>query len=147
MSCLLWFKITCRFFSQKRPFYVEPLLFGEHTIDLRWNLKRHIKERALKKTTKCAYLWRCSSSDSREMRRIVEKCWRSENLAFDNLWWPGLWPDLRNDWSRFVLIFDAFSNASYRVYPHGPVAVLNVWNSNTPGPARLAPNTGPALAK
>ena len=56
------------------------------------------------------------------MRQFVEECWNRPNLTFGDLWWPDLWPDLKNDWSSFVMIFDALSNAVYRVSLRGPGA-------------------------
>ena len=42
------------------------------------------------------------------------------------------------------MIFDALSNAAYRVSLHGPGAELERGCSNTPNPARSAPSTVPA---
>ena len=59
---------------------------------------------------------------------------------------------LKNDRSSFVMIFDALSNAAYRVSLRGPGAELDGGvqtspaggRSNTHRPARSAPNTAPA---
>ena len=53
-----------------------------------------------------------------------KKCWNRPNLTFDDLWLPGLWPDLKKVRSSFVTIFDALSNAAYRVSLRGPGAEL-----------------------
>ena len=36
-----------------------------------------------------------------------------EQFDFDDLWWPDLWPDLKNDRSTFVTILDELSNAAW----------------------------------
>ena len=41
-----------------------------------------------------------------------------------DLWWPDLWPDLKNDQDSFVMIFDGLSNAAYRMSLRGPGAEL-----------------------
>ena len=37
-----------------------------------------------------------------------------KKAKFD-LWWPDIWPDLRNDWNIFVMILYTLSNAAYWV--------------------------------
>ena len=34
-----------------------------------------------------------------------------EHFNFDDLWWRDIWPDLKNDWSTFLVILDELSNA------------------------------------
>ena len=81
------------------------------------------------------------------MRQFVEKCWNRPNLTFGDLWWPDLWPDLKNDRRSFFMFFDALSNAVYRVSLHGPWAELDGGVQTPPGPARSAPSSGPARVK
>ena len=45
-------------------------------------------------------------------------------LAFNDLWWPDLWPDQKSDRRDFFLIFGALSNAAYPVSLRGPGAEL-----------------------
>ena len=45
-------------------------------------------------------------------------------LTFNDLWWPDLWHDQKNDRSDFFLIFDALSNATCPVSLRGPGAEL-----------------------
>ena len=47
--------------------------------------------------------------------RIVEMVENREHFDFDDLWWPDLWHDLKNDRSTFLLILDELSNAAYRM--------------------------------
>ena len=92
---------------------------------------------------------RYSSSGSRVIYRCIEQCCNRPNLTFGDLWWPDLWPDLKNDTSSFFMIFDALSNAVYRVSLHGRWAELDGGGVQTPppGPARSAPSSGPARVK
>ena len=74
------------------------------------------------------------------MRQFVEKCWNRPNLTFGDLWWPDLWPDLKNDRSSFVMIFDALSNAAYRVSLRGPGAEIEGGVLNNPPPQQVVEN-------
>ena len=47
--------------------------------------------------------------------RIVEMVENREHFDFDDLWWPDLWPDLKNDRCTFLLILDELSNAACRM--------------------------------
>ena len=76
------------------------------------------------------------------MRQFVEKCWNEPNLTFGDLWWPDLWPDLKND-SSFFMIFDALSSAAYRVSLRGPEAEIE-GGLNIPPPAGGGKSKGPA---
>ena len=67
-------------------------------------------------------------------------------LAFDDLWWPDLWPDQKIDRSDFFLIFDALSNAAFSVSLRCPGTDLEggvqtppsrTWKSRTPSGARV----------
>ena len=50
-----------------------------------------------KTAIECAFPLRCSSSDSRVMRRFVEKCWKSKISTFE-FWWPLVsWPEKMNE--------------------------------------------------
>ena len=71
------------------------------------------------------------------------------NFAFNDLWWPDLWPDQKIDRSDFLIIFDALSNAAFRVSLRGPGAELEggvfkhpppsrAWKSRTPSRARVS---------
>ena len=53
-------------------------------------------------------------------------------MAFDDLWWPDLWTDLKNDRSNFFMMFDAVSNAAYRVSPRDSGAGLEGWGFSPP---------------
>ena len=55
----------------------------------------------------------------------------------------GLRPDLKNEPSSFVMIFDALSNAAYRVSPRGPGAEIG-GGSQPPPPADGGKSRGPA---
>ena len=136
MSWLYWVKSYYRktIFAKKRLF-LEFLLSGGQTVDLRSNLRTRWRKN-VKRAIECAFLQCCISSGYGVMCQFVEKCWNRQNLTFGDLWWPDLWPDLKNDWSSFFMIFDALSNAVYRVSLHGPWAELDGGCSNTPLPAR-----------
>ena len=47
--------------------------------------------------------------------RIVEMVENQEHFTFDDLWWPDLWPDLKNDRSTFLMHLDELSNAASRM--------------------------------
>ena len=47
--------------------------------------------------------------------KIVEMVENREHFTFDDLWWPDLWPDLKNDRSAFLMILDELSNAACRM--------------------------------
>ena len=81
------------------------------------------------------------------MRRFVEQCLNRPDLTFDELWWPDFWPDLKNDQSSFVMIFDGFSNAAYRhrVSLRGPGAELDGGlNNSPPHPSGGGKSRGPS---
>ena len=46
---------------------------------------------------------------------IVEMVENREHFTFDDLWWPDLWPDLKNDQSTFLVILNELSNTAYHV--------------------------------
>ena len=75
-----------------------------------------------KTAIECAFPLRCSSSDSRVMRRFVEKCWKNKISTFDDLWWA----DLKKWTKQFRHYFYALSNAAYCVSLHGPGAESEV---------------------
>ena len=58
------------------------------------------------------------------MRQLIEKRWNRPILTFDDLWWPGFWPDLKNYQISFIMICDALSNAAYHVSLRDPGAEL-----------------------
>ena len=102
MWCLYWVKS----YSRKAVFLVKTVNFRvfalwRQTADLRSNL-RTPQRKNVKRAIECAFLRRCSSSTSRVMRRFVDKCWKRQNLS---LWWPDLWPDIKNNRSSFVMSF------------------------------------------
>ena len=66
-------------------------------------------------------------------------------LAFNDLWWPDLWPDQKSDRSDFFLIFDALSNAAFAVSLRGPGAELE-GGVQTPPPAGRG-NPGPPAGR
>ena len=109
----------------KKLLFLGFLLYRGQTIDLRSNLRAQ-RRKSVKRAIECAILGRCSSSGSRVMCRFVEKCWKRQTLTFGDLWWPDLWPNLKNDRPIFVMIFGALSNAAYCVSLHGPGAELGV---------------------
>ena len=37
-----------------------------------------------------------------------KKCWKRQNLSFDDLWWADFWPDLKSDQGSFFMTFDVF---------------------------------------
>ena len=47
--------------------------------------------------------------------RIVEMVENRKHSTFDDLWWPDVWPDLKNDQSTFLIVFDELSNAACRM--------------------------------
>ena len=56
-----------------------------------------------------------SYSSFRATAAFIRKCRNRPNVTFDDLWWPHFWPDLKNDRSTFVMIFDELSNAAFPV--------------------------------
>ena len=128
-------------FTKKRLF-LEFLLSGGQTVDLRWNL-RTCQRKNCKRAIECSNaLQRCSFSGSRVMCRFVEKCWNRQNLTFGDLWWP----DLKNDRSSLFMICYALSNAVYRVSLQGPWAELDGRGDvQTPPPARRVRRRAAAL--
>ena len=134
MLCLYWVKSYCRkTLLAKKRLFLEFLLSGSQTVDLRSNLRAHWQRNA-KRAIECAFAGRCNSSGSRIMSRFVEKCWKQLNLTYGDLWWPDLWTDLINDRTSFVMIFGALSNTAYRMSLRGSGAYLEggVQTSNNP---------------
>ena len=121
---LLSQKLLQKTLISKKLLFSECLPSGGQTVDLRSNLRAQ-QRKSVKRTIKCAFAGRCSSSGSRVMCRFVEKCWKRQNLTLLDLWWPDLWPDLKNDRTSFVMIFGALSNAAYRMSLHDPGAELD----------------------
>ena len=83
-------------FFAKKLLFLEFLLSGGQTVDLRLNLRTWLRKNVIR-AIECAFLRRCSSAGSRVMCRFVEKCWNRQNLTFGDLWWHDLWPDLKNE--------------------------------------------------
>ena len=75
------------------------------------------------------------------MCRFVEKCWKRQNLTFGDLWWSGLWPDL-----KMTEAVPSWFLTFFRMSLHGPGAELE-GVFPPPGRARSAPSTGPARVK
>ena len=88
----------------------------------RGDLKPPPARNRVKRAIECVFAQHCRSSSFRAMRQFVEKCWNRPNLTFDDLWWPDLWLHLKIDrsTSSFVVLFDALSNAAYRLSLRGP---------------------------
>ena len=102
MSCLSW----CKSYHREtflRKMAIFSLLSGGNTIDLRSNLWT-LFGNSVKRAIECVFLGRWSSFVFRVMRRFVEKCRKMQNLILDDLWWPGPWPDLKNDGSSFSVV-------------------------------------------
>ena len=55
-------------------------------------------------------------------------------MTYDDVWWPDIEPDLKNDGSSFVIISDALSNAAYCVSLRGPEAKLEGGGLKQPRP-------------
>ena len=100
--------ITKQRFSWKQPFWV--LLSGGYNplilpvINSETNYAESV-ERAIQ----CAFPRRCSFFSSRVMEKklsnknvVIGKIWP---FMSNDLWWPGLWPPLKNDQSSSVIIF------------------------------------------
>ena len=47
--------------------------------------------------------------------RIVEMVENREHFTFYYLWWPDLWPDLKNERNTFLMLLDELSNAACRM--------------------------------
>ena len=94
MLCLYWVKRYYR--KTLKWLFLEILLSGGQTIDLRSNM-RTCWRKSVKRAIKWAYPGPCSSSGPPVMCRFVEKCLKRQKLTFRDLWWPDLWPDLKND--------------------------------------------------
>ena len=109
MSLLNQILLQKNLYSKQLPF-LEFLLSGGQTVDLRSNLRTYWRS-TVTRAIKCAFAGRCSSSGSRVMCQFVEKCWKRQNLTLLDLWWPDLWPDLKNDRTSFVMIFGTLSNS------------------------------------
>ena len=90
-------------FFVKRLF-LELLLSAGWTLDFIWNLKKRYQKN-VKRAIECSFAHDCSSSSFWVMHQFVEKCWNMPNLTFDDLWWPDLWPDLKNGQISLVIIF------------------------------------------
>ena len=112
MSCSNWVKNYYRktFFSQKRLF-LEFLLSGGQTVELgsnlrafQWKSVKELSNARLRRTLSLLVPELCAS--------LSKNGWNRLNLTFGDLWWPDLWPDLKNDRSNFVMIFDAFREKS-----------------------------------
>ena len=113
--CLYWVKSNYRkTFIAKKRLFLEFLLPGGQTDDLRWNRRTRQRTR-VKRAIEYAFVQHCSSSSSRVMRQFVEKCWNRPNLNFGDLRWPDLWPDLKVARCLSVIIFDALLIAAHRV--------------------------------
>ena len=75
------------------------------------------------------------------MRRFVEKCQNRRNLIC--LWCPDpppVRPNLNNDLSSLIIVFDALSNAAWRLYcvsRRGPQAELEVGVETPPEPQKV----------
>ena len=78
------------------PLEVKPLTIAQ----IWW----HVSERAVKGLSS-AFFRALLAVLVHELQRLKEKnieiTKNPENLTFDDLWWPYLWPDLKNDWSTF----------------------------------------------
>ena len=79
-------KNVCR---KKCYFWSFCSLAGGQTVDLRSNLSA-LKRKNVKRAIECVFAQHCSSSSSRVMRQLVQKCWNRPNLTFGDLWWPDL---------------------------------------------------------
>ena len=66
--------------------------------------------------------------------RIVEMVENREHFDFDDLWWPDLWPDLKNERNTFLLILDELSNAACRMSLRSSGAELDGGGVKTPPP-------------
>ena len=129
MPYLIWVKSYCRK-NRKKTAILEILLSWGQTVDLRSSLRTHWRKSVKRASYRMRFWGRCSSSGSRVMWRFVEKCWKRQNLTFGDLWWSDLWPDLKNDWTSFFMIFGALSNTAYRVTSQSflPDTEINVGN-------------------
>ena len=121
MLCLYWVKSYYRkkcFFLQKNGYFwsVCSLEAKLLILDQIWG---HTSERALKELSNALSRSTVALLVPELSASLSKKCWNMPNLTFGDLWWPDLWPDLKNDWSSFVMIFDALSNAAYRVSLRG----------------------------
>ena len=67
--------------------------------------------------------------------KTIEHVKNRKNFTFDDLWWPDLWPEVKNDRSNFVMILDELSNAAYPISLRGPGAELDGGFSITPPPS------------
>ena len=119
------------FFLQKRLF-LEFLLSGGQTVDLRSNMRAQ-RRRCVKRAIECAFSGRFSSAGSRVMCRFVEKCWKRSNLTFGEVWWPDLWPDQKIDRSLSVIIIYAHSIVAYRGLKLVKLTIWYYLKPNIPG--------------
>ena len=63
--------------------------------------------------------------------RIVEMVENRERFTFDELWWPDLWPDPKNDQSTSLVILDELSNSACRMLLRSSGAELDGGRKNT----------------
>ena len=58
--------------------------------------------------------------------RVVEMMENRGNFIFADLWWPALWPDVKNGQNTFLIIFDELSHAACGMSPRSSGAELEV---------------------
>ena len=122
---------TANFFSFCCSLEAKPLI-----LDQIWghNNERALKElsNALFRSTVALLVPELCANLSKIGLLIMLKIGQIRHLMTSGLWWPELWHDLKNDRNSFVVIFDALSNAAYRVSVRGPGAELEGGLQNTP---------------